>query len=105
MAKHQFLLSSLEQDLLTLLRSHNGFYGLEILNVINQVRSKYKIKLLTCGSLYTTLGRMETQNFITSISSKTEKTPRRRYYTISQSGEEALKLIEEYRDRLASWSK
>jgi DNA-binding PadR family transcriptional regulator len=102
MAKHHYL-SRLEQDLLTLLRSHNGFYGLEILATINEIRSRYKIQFLTKGSLYTTLERMESQGFITSLVGKEEKTPLRRYYTISADGVEILSLVEQYRERLADW--
>ena len=102
MAKRRYL-SRLEQDLLTLLRSHNGFYGLEILATINEIRSKYKIQPLTRGSLYTTLDRMESQGFISSLIGKEEKTPLRRYYTISTEGAEILSLVEQYRERLADW--
>ncbi|MEH2414473.1 PadR family transcriptional regulator [Nostoc sp.] len=103
MAKHKFYISGLEQDLLSLLKNNNGFYGLEILKLINEARLKHKVKILTRGSLYPTLERMENQGLIASVKSKQEKTPSRRYYTISSHGLSSLILVEEYRKRLSAW--
>ena len=99
------ILSALEVDLLTtLVPRSEGVYGLEILELINQAREEMEMRKLSIGSIYPTLGRMEKAGLIKgkfreSVTGK--GSPRRKYYTITPSGEIAITRTEAYRRKLA----
>jgi PadR family transcriptional regulator, regulatory protein PadR len=84
-------LSQLELFLLSALVSKER-YGLEIIEVIEDATGRKGI--LSLGSLYATLHRMEKKGFITSRWGETvapRQGARRRYYRLTALGEEALR--------------
>lgn len=101
------VLSALEEDLLTVLLGHTqGVYGLDILNRLNVANQKLGRREIGVGSLYPALKRMEQQGLITGRWGD-EKFPeeesggaRRRYYSISAEGQEALETTWQYREQL-----
>ncbi len=69
-----------------------GTYGLEIIAVIEEATGRKGI--LSLGSLYTPLHRLEHKGFITSRWGETvepRKGARRRYYRLTALGQEALR--------------
>ena len=97
------ILSALEVDLLTtLVPRPQGVYGLEILELINQARTEMETRKLSIGSIYPTLGRMEKAGLIKgefreSVAAK--GSARRKYYTITPTGEIAITRAEACRRR------
>lgn len=95
--------SATEMDLLILL-SNNTLYGLQIIEAIKTASEG--IKTLKIGSLYTTLHRMEQKNLVVSKWGDEEqdgKGARRKYYTISKSGEIILQAMKAYRKNLSEY--
>jgi PadR family transcriptional regulator len=95
-------LSTLEENLLALLIGKQ-FYGLAIIDALQEVIGRS----LSVGSLYPALHKMEKKGLIRSWWG--EETPeerghaRRRYYTATGLGEQALKAAEGKRRLLAQW--
>jgi DNA-binding PadR family transcriptional regulator len=95
-------LSALEENLLALLIGKE-LYGLAIIDALEEVIGRS----LSVGSLYPALHKMEKRGLIRSWWG--EETPeerghaRRRYYTATGLGEQALKAIERKRQQLAQW--
>ena len=95
-------LSALEENLLVLLIGKE-LYGLGIIDALQEVIGRS----LSVGSLYPALHKMEKKGLIRSWWG--EETPeerghaRRRYYTATGLGEQALKATERKRLRLAQW--
>ena len=101
--KGVIVLSALEQDLLTVLMKEE-LYGLELLERINDARSKVGMNKLSIGSLYPTLKRMEKAKLIEGEFREPvagENSPRRKYYRLLGEGETAISRTEAYRNLLA----
>jgi PadR family transcriptional regulator, regulatory protein PadR len=101
--KGVIVLSALELDLLTVLRSEE-LYGLELLERINEARSKVGMNKLGIGSLYPTLKRMEDAKLIEGEFREAvagEDSPRRKYYKLLGEGEIAISRTQAYRNLLA----
>jgi PadR family transcriptional regulator, regulatory protein PadR len=84
-------LSQLELFILSALITKER-YGLEIIEVIEEATGRKGI--LSLGSLYVTLHRMENKGFITSQWGETVESrqgTRRRYYRLTALGQEALR--------------
>ncbi|MBW4615953.1 MAG: PadR family transcriptional regulator [Desmonostoc vinosum HA7617-LM4] len=101
------ILSSVEEDILSVLYPNKEVYGLAIINTIEEV-SKGKRKIGP-NTLYPTLRRMESSDkgYITSrwgderLEELVERGgARRRYYKLTDKGREALEAVWEYRDNL-----
>jgi PadR family transcriptional regulator, regulatory protein PadR len=94
-------LSILEEDLLTLLNG-KWLYGLQILEAM-----KDSGRAIAVGSLYPTLRSMEDKDLLNAEWG--EERPeerghaRRRYYTASDEGQEALRHTKEQRKALEDW--
>lgn len=99
-----FILSALELDLLTVLMGEE-LYGLELLERINQARSKVGMNKLGIGSLYPTLKRMEKAKLIAGEFREPvageDGSPRRKYYKLLGQGEIAMSRTKAYRRLLA----
>jgi PadR family transcriptional regulator PadR len=100
------VLSALEEDLLTLIRSHgNGIYGLEILEKMNSAGKQVNRRQLRVGSLYPALKRLEQQGLVKGKwgeDSDDSGGARRRYYYISDTGCKALHDTWLYRQALGA---
>ncbi len=97
-------LSSLEEDILTLLQSKE-LYGLDILKALEDATGgKRKIGF---GSLYPTLHKLEKRGLLKARWG--EDTPeeragaRRRYYKITAQGQSALRQVTQMRATLLQW--
>lgn len=96
------VLSALEEDLLTVLMG-GELYGLELLDRINQARSKVEMNKLGIGSLYPTLKRMEEAKLIKGEFREPvagEDSPRRKYYELLAEGKKAISVTHAYRKLL-----
>jgi PadR family transcriptional regulator PadR len=97
-------LSSLEEDLLTLLTGWE-LYGLEIIEATKTASDGQRS--IGVGSLYPTLHKMEKKGLVRSYWG--EETPeerghaRRRYYTVTGLGERVLGATQKWRLGLAQW--
>lgn len=105
--KELHLLSSVEEDILSVLYPDKEIYGLAIINTIEEV-SKGKRKIGP-NTLYPTLRRMESNEKGYISSRWGDERPeelverggaRRRYYKLTDKGREALEAVWEYRDNL-----
>jgi DNA-binding PadR family transcriptional regulator len=101
------LLSSVEEDILSVLYPNKEIYGLAIINTIQEV-SKGKRKIGP-NTLYPTLRRMESSEKGYISSRWGDERPeelverggaRRRYYKLTDKGREALEALWEYRENL-----
>jgi len=97
-------LSSLEEDLLTLLEAQE-LYGLEIIKAMQSATGgKRKIGY---GSLYPTLHKLQKRGFLKARwgeDTPTERAgARRRYYRITAQGQEALNQTRKIRVKLVQW--
>jgi PadR family transcriptional regulator, regulatory protein PadR len=91
-------LSALEEDILTLLGDRE-FYGLEILAQINVGRSSPT----QFGSLYPALDRLDLKGFLSwrwGDDADGTGGARRKYYRATDAGAQALKQVQEYREKL-----
>lgn len=88
----QFLKGTLEGGILRII-SKNETYGYEIVQKIN----KSGLLNISEGTLYPILIRLEKKNLIKAVLRKSPLGPMRKYYTITDSGEEELK------DFIDSW--
>jgi DNA-binding PadR family transcriptional regulator len=98
------VLSALELDLLTVLMGKE-LYGLELLERINEARSKVRMNKLGIGSLYPTLKRMEEAGLIKGEFREPvagEDSPRRKYYQLLLEGEIAISRTDTYRKLLTA---
>jgi PadR family transcriptional regulator, regulatory protein PadR len=82
---------------LTIILQHpNGIYGLDILNRLNTANAQANRGKIGVGSLYPTLKRLEQQGLITGrwgdedVEAEGSGGARRRYYSISEDGKQAL---------------
>ncbi|MCC5612261.1 PadR family transcriptional regulator [Nostoc sp. CHAB 5834] len=101
------ILSSVEEDILSVLYPNKEVYGLAIINTIEEV-SKGKRKIGP-NTLYPTLRRMESSDKGYISSRWGDERPeellerggaRRRYYKLTDKGREALEAVWEYRENL-----
>lgn len=91
-------LSSLAEDILTVL-GERTFYGLEILDRINQGRPVP----IEFSSLYPALNRLTKKQFVEWRYGDDDETTgggRRKYYCVTEFGVEALKAVQDYRENL-----
>ena len=95
-------LSALEEAFLLLLRGQ-ARYGFGLLTALHEVCGRS----LSVGALYPTLHALERKGLIRSWwgSDRAEERghARRRYYTATPAGEDALGTMEDQRRRLAQW--
>lgn len=97
-------LSGLEEEILSLLDVHT-LYGVEIVDAIEDATQGER--KLGFGSLYPTLRRLENRGLITGKWG--EETPderagaRRKYYSATEKGTEALSDVRERRQRIIAW--
>ena len=98
-------LSRREETVLIALRNRE-LYGLQIIKALEQVTDgKRRIGF---GSLYPTLHQLEKKGMVKSRWG--DETPeekgaaRRKYYTITNTGERALREAEQVRNQLARWN-
>lgn len=103
-----YLLSALEEDILTVLLGR-PLYGLLISRAITDASNG--LRNIGVGSLYPTLRRLEKKGFVSSYwegegEEKSEKKrggARRRYYKITSKGSQALSENQTVRQNLMSW--
>ena len=98
--KKSIKLSSIDEDILTVLLGRE-LYGLEILDYINPSRPG---TLLTYGSIYPALNRLEKKGLIESKwgdESTGSSGARRKYYKVTGLGASALEEVRNYRLMLA----
>jgi PadR family transcriptional regulator, regulatory protein PadR len=101
------ILSATEEDILTVIWGHaQGVYGLNILNRINRANKETSRREIGVGSLYPALKRMEQQGLVTArwgeeALGEESGGARRRYYSISAEGEQALIATQQYRQQLS----
>ena len=98
-------LSSLEETLLTVLLKRE-LYGLEIIKVVEDAtEGKRRIRF---GSLYPTLHQLEKKGMVKSRwgDERPEERggARRKYYTITNSGQKALSAATQMRTKLSQWT-
>jgi PadR family transcriptional regulator PadR len=103
-AADHFDLAPQEEIILTLLVSRE-LYGLELMKAIEEAsEGKLRMKF---GSLYPTLHRLEKKGFVTSRwgDDRPEERggARRKYYTLTGIGEQALCEAQQLRANLAAW--
>jgi DNA-binding PadR family transcriptional regulator len=98
-------LSTLEEDILTILASHPELYGLQISKAIEQASDGKR--QIGFGSLYPALRRLENKKFVASRwendNSEARGGARRRYYKITASGLNVLRENQTFRTKLANW--
>jgi PadR family transcriptional regulator, regulatory protein PadR len=105
-SRANYVLSALEEDILTLL-SVSPAYGLGISKAIEKASNGNRV--INVGSLYPSLRRLEEKNFATSYwesddENSAERTgARRRYYQISPKGLEILAENQSVRENLLQW--
>jgi PadR family transcriptional regulator, regulatory protein PadR len=97
-------LSALEEDILTILRSQDDMYGLQIIKYLEKAHEgQKKIKE---GSIYPTLHRMEIKGFVESYWGEDRPEERggarRKYYQITGDGSQVLNSRHAVRERLSS---
>lgn len=101
---HDFELSPLEENLLTVLLGRE-LYGLEIIKAVEEASEGRR--RIGFGSLYPTLHKLEKKGFVKSHwgEEKPEERggARRRYYKITGLGERALRETQRIRANLAEW--
>ena len=103
-----YLLSALEEDILTVLLGR-PLYGLLISRAISDASNG--VRNIGVGSLYPTLRRLEKKGFVTSYwegedrqnSTKQRGGARRRYYKIAARGSQALSENQTVREKLLTW--
>ncbi len=92
-------LSSLEQDILTLLLGRE-LYGLEMIEAMKTVGEKVSYPLVVgAGSLYPKLKEMEEGGLIVSQ----RRTAQRKYYSVTELGRRILNETRVRRQRLANY--
>lgn len=102
--KSSIKLSALDADLLTVLRYGHEFYGLEILDELNQGRPIE----IGFGSLYPALNRLEKKGLISwKWGGEQDQSggARRKYYKINGLGMTVIDEFQEYRMQLINRSK
>lgn len=99
--------SGLEEIILSaLMGKPEGVYGLDILDRINTIGLDYGIKEVGIGSLYPALKRLEKQGLIEgrwgdeNLFEEKSVAARRKYYSISGLGEESLREVRAFKDKL-----
>jgi PadR family transcriptional regulator, regulatory protein PadR len=104
-------ISQLEQELLSVLLNNDKLYGLQIINAINEVREKKGNRKggIGFGSAYPTLHKLQKKKFIAyQWGDETEDETggaRRKYYTITKEGQQALEQIWSYYENLEQWTR
>lgn len=100
-------ISRLEQELLLVLQNNDKLYGLQIINAINQVRGKEGKREIGFGSAYPTLHKLQKKKLIAyQWGKETEEETggaRRKYYSLTQEGQQALEQIRSYYEDLKEW--
>lgn len=101
------VLSALEEDILTVLFGNaKGVYGLDILSRMNTANEKHQRRKIGVGSLYPALKRLEQQGLVEGrwgddkVAGESSDGARRRYYTLTADGAQALKATWQYRKHL-----
>jgi PadR family transcriptional regulator, regulatory protein PadR len=95
-------LTSLEEDILSILVGRGELYGLSILSQLNFDRPT---KTLSFGSMYPALNRLNKRGFIKGSwgdDAEPLTGARRKYYKITDDGKIVLNAVREYRDKLCS---
>jgi PadR family transcriptional regulator, regulatory protein PadR len=96
-------LASLEEDVVTVLLSRE-LYGLQILQALNEVAAARRIGF---GSLYPTLHRLVRKGYLTDRwgeeSDGESGGARRKYYKVTDLGEQALSATQMRRQQLVIW--
>jgi PadR family transcriptional regulator, regulatory protein PadR len=104
----EIILSTVEEDILTVIEGHaQGFYGLDILNRINNTHKEFNRREIGIGSLYPAFKRLEQQDLVTArwgeeAPGEESDGARRRYYAITPGGEKALIATQQNRQQLSS---
>lgn len=91
MSTSQMLKGILEGCLLAII-SEGEIYGYEM----SEKLAKYGFTMASEGSIYPLLIRMQKEGLITSVMKESPSGPKRKYYTLTEKGEEALN---EFMDR------
>lgn len=102
--KKKLKLSTIEELIATVLNNHaDDLYGLQVIQAIDSVADEYSV---TFGSLYPALQRLENKGIVESYwgEDKPENRggARRRYYSLTQKGTEALSRIQSIRSQLST---
>lgn len=85
MSTSQMLKGILEGCLLAII-SEGEIYGYEM----SEKLAKYGFTMASEGSIYPLLIRMQKEGFITSVMKESPSGPKRKYYTLTEDGEDAL---------------
>lgn len=97
-------LSPLEEDLLTILSGGRELYSVEFERVLKEVCDRTQ----DFGSIYPTLRNLVKRGLLSARwgeeTPEVPGGPRRRYYTITSPGADALKKAEDRRQALKNWS-
>lgn len=92
-------LSAFEEDILTMLESHS-FYGLQIVQALSQLREGGVAQ----GTIYPILKKLEDREYAKADWGEGHSAgARRKYYSITTLGKEALFNQKQYRTRLSRW--
>lgn len=98
------IVSNIEIDILITIRSYESIqfstHGMEIFNRINKYRQQSDIPMLSFGSLYPTLHRMEQKNLICVDTKQTHNRDRCIYYRLTELGNDYLNRVLCYRAKL-----
>ncbi|MEO1395982.1 MAG: helix-turn-helix transcriptional regulator [Cyanobacteria bacterium J06634_5] len=102
--KKKLKLSTIEELIATILSNQsNDLYGLQVIQAIDSVADEYSVSF---GSLYPALQRLENKGIVKSYWG--EDTPdnrggaRRRYYSLTEKGKDALNRIQGIRNQLST---
>lgn len=91
-------LSAFEEDILTMLESHS-FYGLQIVQALSQLREEG----VNQGTIYPILKKLEVRQYAKADWGDSSVGARRKYYSITPLGKQALLNQKQYRTRLSEW--
>lgn len=99
MAKQQLLGGFEECLILAILKLGNRAYSVSIAEAVEEATGKE----VTVGSLFTTLGRLEDKNFVSSEvgeATKTKGGKAKRYYRVESAGYQALQETQAIKQKL-----
>lgn len=93
----QMLKGLLEGSLLALI-AKGETYGYEMTEKLQE----HNFAVVSEGSIYPVLMRLQKNNFVTSVLRKSPNGPKRKYYSITDEGLEELERFKEHWERLSS---
>ncbi|RPJ95232.1 PadR family transcriptional regulator [Rummeliibacillus sp. TYF005] len=93
----QMLKGLLEGSLLALI-AKGETYGYEITEKLNE----HHFAVVSEGSIYPVLMRLQKNNFVTSVQRKSPSGPKRKYYSITKEGQEELERFKKHWDKVSS---